>query len=246
MCRRHEKRGSRKRAACICALPVAQLNRKLAAVRVKTETENAHRGRLWFLVITLSVAAIGLALFADASVASWINANTSDGLRRFMRLVSRIGDWQGHFAAGLILVAIAWLRRRKRWLRVFLAMLIACALAGIVARVGKIAIGRPRPSTTSEQTWSGPSLHSKFNAFPSGHTALSSAFFVTLLIAAGWRVGTPFLFIPLLIASSRMIVAAHYLSDVIGGFAVGIIAALFVAERMQIRTSHSAFDSAKA
>ena len=183
-------------------MPVAQLNRKLAAVRVKTETENAHRGRLWFLVITLSAAAIGLALFADASVASWINANTSDGLRRFMRLVSRMGDWQGHFAAGLILVAIAWLRRRKRWLRVFLAMLIACALA--------------------------------------------SAFFVTLLIAAGWRVGTPFLFIPLLIASSRMIVAAHYLSDVIGGFAVGIIAALFVAERMQIRTSHSAFDSAKA
>jgi membrane-associated phospholipid phosphatase len=211
---------------------------------VKTETENVHRGWLWFLVIALSAAAVGLALFADASVASWINANTSGGLRRFMRLVSRIGDWQGHFAAGLILVAVAWLRRSKRWLRVFLAMLIACALAGIVARVGKIAIGRPRPSTSTEQTWNGPSLHSEFNAFPSGHTASSTAFFVTFLIA-GWRVGIPFLFIPLLIASSRMVVAAHYLSDVIGGFAVGIIVALFVAERMQIRTLHSAFDSAK-
>jgi membrane-associated phospholipid phosphatase len=203
---------------------------------VKTETENAHRGRRWFLVVALSAAAIGLTLIADANVASWINANTSDGLRRFMRLVSRIGDWQGHVALGLILAAIAWLRRSKRWLRVFLAMLIACALAGIVARVGKIAIGRPRPSPTTEQTWNGPSLHAKFNAFPSGHTASSTAFFVMLLIAAGWRVGTPFLFIPLLIASSRMVVAAHYLSDVIGGFAVGIIAALLVAERMQIRT----------
>ena len=207
---------------------------------MKTETENAHRGWRWFLVVALFAAAIGLALFADAGVASWINANTSDGLRRFMRLVSRIGDWQGHFAAGLILVAIAWLRRSKRWLRVFLAMLIACALAGIVARVGKIAIARPRPSTTTEQTWNGPSLHSKFNAFPSGHTASSTAFFVTFLIAAGWRIGTPFLFIPLLIASSRMVVAAHYLSDVIGGFAVGIIAALFVAERMQIRSTRFA------
>jgi len=203
---------------------------------VKTETENAHRGWRWSLVVALSAAAIGLALFADAPVASWIHASTSDGLRRFMRLVSRIGDWQGHFAAGLILVAIAWLRRRKRWLHVFLAMLIACALAGIVARVGKIAIGRPRPSTATEQTWNGPSLHSKFNAFPSGHTALSTAFFVTFLIAAGWRIGTPFLFLPLLIAVSRMVVAAHYLSDVIGGFAVGIIAALFVAERMQIQS----------
>jgi len=194
-------------------------------------------------VIALSATAIGLALLADANVASWINANTSDTLRRFMRLVSRIGDWQGHFAAGLILVAIAWLRRGKWWLRVFLAMLIACALAGIVARVGKIAIGRPRPSTSTEQTWNGPSLHSKFNAFPSGHTASSTAFFVTFLIAAGWRVGTPFLFIPLLIASSRMVVAAHYLSDVIGGFAVGIIAALFVAERLQLQSPRSVFPS---
>jgi len=210
---------------------------------VKTETENAHRGWRWILVIALSAAAIGLALLADANLASWINANTSDSLRRFMRLVSRIGDWQGHFAAGLILVAVAWLRRSKRWLRVFLAMLIACALAGIVARVGKIAIGRPRPSTSTEQTWNGPSLHSKFNAFPSGHTASSTAFFVTFLIAVGWRVGTPFLFIPLLIASSRMVVAAHYLSDVIGGFAVGIIAALFVAERMQIQSPRSVFPS---
>ena len=210
---------------------------------MKTETENAHRGWRWILVIALSAAAIGLALLADANLASWINANTSDSLRRFMRLVSRIGDWQGHFAAGLILVAVAWLRRSKRWLRVFLAMLIACALAGIVARVGKIAIGRPRPSTSTEQTWNGPSLHSKFNAFPSGHTASSTAFFVTFLIAVGWRVGTPFLFIPLLIASSRMVVAAHYLSDVIGGFAVGIIAALFVAERMQIQSPRSVFPS---
>ena len=210
---------------------------------MKTETENAHRGWRWILVIALSAAAIGLALLADANLASWINANTSDSLRRFMRLVSRIGDWQGHFAAGLILVAVAWLRRSKRWLRVFLAMLIACALAGIVARVGKIAIGRPRPSTSTEQTWNGPSLHSKFNAFPSGHTASSTAFFVTFLIAAGWRVGMPFLFIPLLITSSRMVVAAHYLSDVIGGFAVGIIAALFVAERLQLQSPRSVFPS---
>jgi membrane-associated phospholipid phosphatase len=206
---------------------------------VKTETENAHRGWHWVIVIAVCAGAVGLAFFADAGVAYWINANTSESLRRFMRLVSRVGDWPGHVAAGLVLFAIAWLRRSQRWMRIFFAMLLACALAGIVARLGKIAIGRPRPSTAIEQSWNGPSLHSKFNAFPSGHTASSTAFFVTLLIAAGWRIGTPFLFIPLLIALSRMMVAAHYLSDVIGGFAVGTIAALFVAERLQIRNPRS-------
>jgi membrane-associated phospholipid phosphatase len=221
-------------------LPVNRLNRKLAAVKVKTETENASRLLRWVILIALSIAAIGLAFLADTIIATWIDANSSAAVRGFMQVVSRVGDWPGHVILGLVLIALAWLSGSKRWMRIFLAMLIACALAGIVARVGKIAIGRPRPSTHIEQIWNGPSLHSKFNAFPSGHTAASTAFFVTLLLGAGWRIGIPLLIIPLLIAASRMIVAAHYLSDVVGGFAVGVIAALFVAEQMQIRSPRSA------
>jgi membrane-associated phospholipid phosphatase len=221
-------------------LPVNRLNRKLAAVKVKTETENASRLLRWVILTALSIAAIGLAFLADTIIATWIDANSSAAVWRFMQVVSRVGDWPGHLILGLVLIALAWLSGSKRWMRIFLAMLIACALAGIVARVGKIAIGRPRPSTHVEQIWNGPSLHSKFNAFPSGHTAASTAFFVTLLLGAGCRIGIPLLIIPLLIATSRMIVAAHYLSDVVGGFAVGVIAALFVAEQMQIRSPRSA------
>jgi membrane-associated phospholipid phosphatase len=223
-------------------LPVSRLNRKLAAVEVKTETENASRWVRWIILIALSIAAVGVALLADTTVATWINENSSAALRQFMHVVSRVGDWPGHVLLGLVLIATAWLSGSKRWTRIFLAMVIACALAGIVARAGKIAIGRPRPSTHLEQIWNGPSLHSRFNAFPSGHTAASTAFFVTLLLAAGWRIGMPLLIIPLLIAASRMIVAAHYLSDVIGGFAVGVIAALFVVDWMQIQSPRSPID----
>ena len=206
---------------------------------MKTETENASRWLGRIVLIGLSTGAIGLALLADAHVAMWINAHSSGALQRFMHIVSRVGDWPGHVLVGLIMIAVAWLSGSKRWTRIFLAVLIACALAGIVARVGKIAIGRPRPSIHVEQTWNGPSLHSKFNAFPSGHTAASTAFFVTLLIAAGWRIGIPLLIVPLLIAASRMIVAAHYLSDVVGGFAVGVIAAFLVADWMRVRSPRS-------
>jgi membrane-associated phospholipid phosphatase len=41
--------------------------------------------------------------------------------------------------------------------------------------------------------------------------------------------GAPFLLIPLLIAFSRMYVAAHYLSDVVCAALIGFVTAYFVA-----------------
>ena len=65
-------------------------------------------------------------------------------------------------------------------------MIIACALAGVAARVVKISTGRARPSVQSEAEWNGPRLNPRYNAFPSGHTAASTAFFATLAFAS-WR-----------------------------------------------------------
>ena len=62
-----------------------------------------------------------------------------------MRNVSRYGDWPEHVIAGLLLIAVAWLRGSKRWMQIGLTMMIACALAGITARGMKIATGRARP-----------------------------------------------------------------------------------------------------
>src|SRR5262249_35646973 len=105
-----------------------------------------------------------------------------------------------------------------------LAMLMAMALAGLVGRVVKISTGRARPSVKSEEIWNGPRLSSKFHAFPSGHTAASTAFFATLFLAS-WRIGLACLPIPILIGFSRMYVAAHYLSDVVCAILLGILCA---------------------
>jgi len=123
-------------------------------------------------------------------------------------------------------------------MRIVMAMILACALAGIAARVVKIATGRPRPAAETTATWNGPSLKSRFNAFPSGHTAASAAFFATLALAS-WRIGAACLLIPLLIAFSRMYVAAHYLSDVVAGAVIGLLAAYFVV-RWRLRANDEA------
>jgi membrane-associated phospholipid phosphatase len=186
------------------------------------------RFRWWCL---FSFAA-GLALLAsfwfDADAQVWIAQHQDAGLRNFMLGVSRIGDWPEHVVFGLTLLGLAYWRRSKKWMRIFAAMILACALAGAAARVVKISTGRARPAVQTEAKWNGPQFSPRYNAFPSGHTAASTAFFATLALAS-WRIGLGFLAIPLLIAFSRMYVAAHYLSDVVCASLIGVLAAYFVA-----------------
>lgn len=156
-----------------------------------------------------------------------------------MRNVSRFGDWPEHVALGLMFAAVAWLRHNKKWTRIFLSMLIACALAGAAARVIKIATGRARPSVKTEAVWNGPRFSEKFHAFPSGHVAASTAFFGVLFLAS-WRIGSAFLLIPILIGFSRMYVAAHYLSDVVCAAILGVACAVITTRLLIIRDSESA------
>lgn len=195
----------------------------------------ARRNRVWFWIIAgvaLALILVG-AFWSDPVVRNWILEHPNRHLRIVMAQISRFGDWPEHLILGLVLLVIAWWRGNKRWSRVFLAMLIACALAGAAARVIKIATGRARPSVRTELVWNGPRLSEKYHAFPSGHTASSTAFFAVLCLAS-WRVGLPCLLIPLLIALSRMYVAAHYLSDVVFAAILGVMCALIVARLVKV------------
>lgn len=183
--------------------------------------------RWWCLFSFAAGLALLASFYLDAAAQTWIAQDQSTGLRDFMHGVSRFGDWAEHVTLGFTLLVLAYWRRSKRWMRIFAAMILACALAGAVARAVKISVGRARPSVQTEAEWNGPNLSSRYNAFPSGHTAVSTAFFSTLALAC-WRIGTPFLVIPLLIAFSRMYVAAHYLSDVVCASLIGVLVAYFV------------------
>ena len=182
----------------------------------------------WWLLAFLGAAVLLIVSFyLDAGSRQWMMRHQDDGVRNFMQFVSRYGDWPEHIALGLMLVGIAYWRGSKRWMRIFAAMILACALAGISARVVKIATGRSRPNVQTEAGWNGPRISPRYNAFPSGHTAASTAFFATLAFAS-WRIGLGFLAVPLLIAFSRMYVAAHYLSDVVAAALIGMMAAYVV------------------
>lgn len=187
------------------------------------------RAGLWWWFIGLFLAALILAgaFYVDANVHTFVLQHQTCKLRTFMLAVSRWGDWPSHIVLGIAGAGMAYALGHRSWLRIFLAMIVACALAGAVSRVIKISVGRSRPAVTAHAGWNGPSLSSKYHAFPSGHTTSSAAFF-TVPIFARRRIALALLPIPFLIAASRVLLDAHHLSDVVFAAMLGTLCAFLV------------------
>ena len=181
----------------------------------------------WLIGIAIAAIAIGASFYFDHAVWNFIREHQNRGVYNFMRNVSRFGDWPSHLALGLLLLAIAWIRGSKKWSRVFLAMLVAMALAGVAGNVIKRTIPRPRPSVHADARWGGPRFSTKYHSFPSGHVGASTAFFGILFFTRR-RIGLACFAIPILIGFSRMYIGAHYLSDVVCAAILGILCALIV------------------
>ena len=179
----------------------------------------------WLIGIVIAAIAIAAAFHFDDTVRNFIAQHQSRAMRNFMRDVSLFGDWPEHFALGLILAGVAWWCGNKKWTRIFLSMLMALAIAGVIGRGIQIATGRARPSVRTEEVEN--RFSAKYNAFPSGHVAASTAFFGVLVFARR-RIGLACLPIPFLIGFSRMYLGAHYLSDVVCAAVLGIACAAVV------------------
>lgn len=206
--------------------------RARARVRVATVNGNLFVKRAtvlyWLIGIAIAAMAIALSFHFDNGVRDFLTGHQNPVVRNFMRYISLLGDWPLHAAVGLILLGLAWRRGSEQWRRIFLAMLLAMTVAGVVGTVIKRTVPRARPSVHTDARWGGPHFSSKYHSFPSGHVGASSAFFGVLLIARR-RIGLVCLPIPILIGFSRMYMGAHYLSDVVCAAVLGILCALVVA-----------------
>jgi undecaprenyl-diphosphatase len=187
-----------------------------------------HRAAFYWLIgVVIAAIAIAIAFHFDDAVRDFMAQHQSPALSKFMRNVSFFGDWPWHLVLGLFLLGIAWRRRSQRWMRIFLAMILAMAIAGLAGTIIKRTVPRARPSVKSELRWGGPRFSTKYHAFPSGHVGASTAFFGVLIFARR-RTGLACLPIPILIGFSRMYVGAHYLSDVVCAAVLGIVCAAVV------------------
>jgi undecaprenyl-diphosphatase len=104
---------------------------------------------------------------------------------------------------------------------------VAIALPGLAVTVVKRLIGRVRPSVVGPFAYVPFSWRPDYASMPSGHA--TTAFAVAVALGALWPRARPLLWLyAIVIAASRVIIAAHYPSDVIAGACVGGFAALIV------------------
>jgi len=146
----------------------------------------------------------------------------------------------GLVLGGLCIALLLWGARQKKPRQLWCGKygLVALLSGGFLVQLLKHLFGRARPWAAEAGTLLGPSLAGGLNSFPSGHS-------VSLFAVAGilghafpsWRPG--FFTLAALATLSRVLVGAHFPSDIIAGIAVGLCVSSYLALLFPVPTSES-------
>lgn len=156
----------------------------------------------------------------DASAATWGNDHATHLSTRLLYLITDLGDWPLVPALAIAVALIELRRAPSRYLVPFLLVVILGDQ--LITNLIKAAIDRARPTLNPIAATLGPS-------FPSGHSSTAAAFYAALaLILARKRSArirallTGFaVAVAVAVASSRVLLDVHWLSDVLAGLSLG-------------------------
>ena len=189
--------------------------------RRRTDAGGGAAAAGWRTVCLLTLGAflgLGLAAFAtgilpgDLSVRQELLTGDHTMAATVAYWVNFGGRWQVLLPASLLLFSLSRAARRRWWLWAGVLM-----TSGLVEQGFKFLVGRPRPS--------GSSL-----GFPSGHTTSATAFAVVLIylmsrerLSPAARLALQILAVALmlLVGWARIVLRAHWPTDVLGGFLLG-------------------------
>jgi membrane-associated phospholipid phosphatase len=184
------------------------------------------------LVVSIAVASVAvISLFAvDVQIWVFLRNQISPDVISFLKLLSKRGLYF-FYAIFAGLIGYSFFKKNSRLKTICLDYLKTQLIFSFgVVRCMKILFGRARPDYGTEFTFF--SLDAHYNSFPSGHSAdafVSGVFLFYLLKNSKHKA---YRFLPLgyalVMAVLRIVVSAHYPSDVIAGMAIGILGAYFV------------------
>lgn len=154
--------------------------------------------------------------------------------------IERIGDAGYVIGSGVSLIVISGLfvaagyaRANPVWRQAGLRGWMAHALTAVFVQGLKHGIGRPRPRLHREdEFFTGPSLESGLDAFPSGHA--SASFAVATVVAKHCpALAWPCYALAGFVAITRVFRGSHFVSDVVAGVVLGIVVGTLVATPIQ-------------
>jgi undecaprenyl-diphosphatase len=168
-------------------------------------------GGALFLALAVLVFSVGL-LPGDTALYDEILSRITPAVREFFSWANIFGNWKGLVPATVLLFVVSPHARRRWWL-------IALILIGapVLEHAAKVLVGRTRP-------------RGRAMGFPSGHATGAAAFAVLAIYFAvkerwgrmqRFAVTIAVLCVMVLVGIARMVLHAHWPSDVLGGFLLG-------------------------
>jgi len=214
---------------------VVEAHRHPAFRRFLLARRDTTKATGWLLTIALIVIAVltlvvGLLLemvqtrqgFArwDNSAARWGAAHTTGTAESVVKVITQFGSTPVVIGVCVLVAAVEYRRIRTRAVPAFLGTVAVSEL--VINNLVKVAVGRERPNIARL-------VHASGFSFPSGHTAASAAVYAAVALVVGRRrtrrtksilagiAGG----ITVAVATSRVLLGAHWLTDVIAGAALG-------------------------
>jgi membrane-associated phospholipid phosphatase len=178
------------------------------------------------VILTGAALVVGV-LPGDVWARDMLVTHAPPPVKHAMRWFTPVGEWRVLLPGTLLLVAASY--RVRRWWWVWVALI---GLAAISEWALKPVVGRPRPVGLGF-------------SFPSGHAAAAAAYFGAVIHAAAdlrpaarAAVRAAAAVMIVLVALARVLLEAHWPSDVLGGVAMGL-ACVSAAVLISESTAHS-------
>ncbi len=187
--------------------------------------------------IYLLVGAFFFLLF-DYSVASFFDSINYQTKSLFGTL-THFGDSLYFFVPTILIWGFIKIIKSKNQIMetvsdISLFIFLNILLSGIVTQILKHIIGRPRPVLYNGFELKSLDIiqfDSKWHSFPSGHTATIFAFIFCIIFLFP-KIKNAFIAIAIIIASTRVIVGAHFISDIFGGTLVAYLSTIFISKKL--------------
>ena len=186
-------------------------------------------------IITLNVfISFNLDLSFYKYFKNFADNNESIYLKEFFVNITELGSSAWYFLICVISIIILYtnkqikivnIKETNKLINFFISAVIYLLVIGLITQVIKHLIGRPRPNHTNFEDGFGfnfLTFDSSFHSFPSGHA--STIFMVCFILCAVLpKLKYFFYFLAFIIALSRVVVGAHFFTDILAGGMLALI-----------------------